>query len=193
MIDSTARDTHSFKIDGRLYTGVLKQDSFYLYDGRGRILLKLSSEYIFSFEFRDYNGDGYRDLLLEVGSNIPSVMDVYLYSPSRHGFQELKDARKFPAAERIKGTPYYYSYERGGCADLVWSSDLFYIHNRAAIALGNIHGEECKIEEGVYIYKLRAGKKQLLKRLPIKAIHAYKNGKWGFIAAYWKKYYRRFI
>jgi len=192
VMDTTARDIHSFRIDGSVYTGVLKQDSFYLYDGRGRALLRLPSEYL-SFEFKDYNGDGYRDLILEVSSNTPDVMEIYLYSPSHHGFRELKDARKFPAPTRIKGTPYYYSYHRGGCADMVWDSDLFYIHNGAAVALGHIHAEECKIEEGVYIYKIRGGKEQLVKRLQIKTIHAYKNGKWGFIAAYWKKYYRRFV
>jgi len=192
LLDSTAIDVHTFKINHVLYTGMLKRDYFYLYDGRGRTLLKLPNEY-FSFEFKDYNGDGYRDLVLEVGSNTPEKMEVYLYSPARHGFQELKDARKFPAAERIKGTSYYYSYHRGGCADLIWVSDLFYIHNSAAVALGSIYGEECKIEEGVYIYKIHAGKKQLVTRLPIKTIYAYKDGKWGFIAAYWKKYYKRFI
>lgn len=192
MVDTTARDVHSFRINGSIYTGVLKQDSFYLYDGRGRILLRLPSEYLFSFEFKDYNGDGYRDLVFEVSSNVPEMMDVYLYSPSRRGFRELKDARKFPAPIRIKGTPYYYSYHKGGCADMVWASDLFYIHNSAAVALGNIQGEECKTEEGVYIYKIRAGKKRLVKKLPIKTIYTYKGGKWGFIDAYWKKYYKQF-
>jgi len=190
-IDSTIRDVKRVVIGGVRYTGIMTQDSVYLRDRRGHNLLRLLNDY-FSFEFKDYNGDGYRDLLLEVGGNTPEVMDVYLYSPSRHGFRELKDAREFPAPTRIKGTPYYYSYHKGGCADLIWGSDLFYIHNGAAIALGNIHGEECKIEEGVYIYKIRSGKKQLVKKLPIATIHTYKDDKWGFIEAYWKKNYKRF-
>ena len=155
------------------------------------MLVRLRADYS-TFEFRDYNGDGYKDLLLELGGNTPGWMDVYLYSPARRVFEKLKDAREFPAPEKIKGTRYYYSYHHSGCADEDWDSDLFYIHNGAAVRLGNIYGDRCTLD-GIYISKVRLGKKQLIKKLPLEMIHRYKGDKWGFIEAYWKKHYKSFI
>lgn len=123
-------------------------------------------------------------------------MDLIIYIPGIEKFQKVQHFEYFPSPQRIKGTHYFYSYHKSGCADMNWDSDLFYIHNNKAIALGNISGRQCNDRDekaGVYIHRIRKGKEILISTLPIQRIWQYKDFKWGFIAEYWKKHYKRFI
>ncbi|MNL73734.1 hypothetical protein D3C87_1992360 [compost metagenome] len=77
-----------------------------------------------------------------------------------------------------------------------WDSDLFYIKDYKAIKLGNINGNQCEnrdIKDGIYIHKISNGKEIEIQRLPIGLIEKFKNYKWGFIAEYWSKNYRKFL
>jgi hypothetical protein len=187
---------HTAKIDGKIYQGHLDSNAFYLRDGRGRLLLKVTNKYYFSFSFKDFNADGYKDLLIEYSGNTPGVLDLFIFTPRTHTFRKIQDFNKFPAPQRIKGAHYFYSYHHSGCADMNWDSDLFYIHDTMAIALGNIAGRECgdsDEKDGIYIHRIHKGKRSLITTLPIQRIQRYKYDKWGFIDAWWKKHYKQFI
>ncbi|RZL18590.1 MAG: hypothetical protein EOO96_26960 [Pedobacter sp.] len=79
--------------------------------------------------FVDYNGDGYKDILIEYMTNIPGVKDLLLYDVANKTFKKVLDFQDYPSTQRLVHTKYYYSYHRSGCADLNWDSDLFYIEN----------------------------------------------------------------
>ena len=125
------------------------------------------------------------------------VLDLFLYVPSLIGFREIKDFRNFPEPEQIKGTKYYYSYHKSGCADMNWDSDLFYIKSFRTIRIGNIAGRQCGnrdgIKDAVYIHKVSGKKEKWIKTLPIDTIWKYKDLKWGFIKEYWTKSYGLFL
>ncbi|NTS44041.1 hypothetical protein HRG84_24390 [Flavisolibacter sp. BT320] len=153
----------------------------------------MSPDSYVKFEFKDFNRDGYKDLFLEWGGNLPERYSLYLFVPVYASFKEVKHFSDFPAATPIKGTGYYYSYYRNGCADNAWGSDLFQIQNYKAIKIGRIKGEGCGIENGIYIHRVKAGKTTLTETLPLQTINAYKERKFGFIHQYWTKKYRQFI
>jgi hypothetical protein len=194
-------DTAFFSFDSAIvankkYIGFLTRDTFYLINSRGDILVKQQGYYT-TWEFKDLNGDGHKDLILYHSSNASYVLDLFQFSPTANRFKKIQDFDKFPAPEKIKGTKYYYSYHKSGCADMNWDSDLFYIQNHRAIRIGNISGRQCHnrddIKDAVYIYKIHGARKNLLKVLPINIIFKYKNFKWGFIQKYWDKNYIRFL
>jgi hypothetical protein len=180
-------------INGNRYIGHLEFWGFFLLTQKGDTVLSLPQEEFFDFKFQDFNRDGYKDLYLDWGGNAIEKYSLYLFVPSTKTFKELKDFSDFPAAERIKGTNYYYSYAKAGCADNTWVSDLFYVNNMTVIKIGTINGEGCGIKDGIYIYKVKAGKETLIKTLPLNIIDRYKDYKWGFIKAYWTKNYKGFL
>jgi hypothetical protein len=194
-------DTSLFGIDtatvaGKKYIGFFNDGIYYLLNAKGDTLLKKQDYYI-NGEFKDFNQDGYKDVILHYSSNAPLVLDLFLYVPALKKFKEVQDFRKFPAPRRITGTKYYYSYHKSGCADLNWDSDLFYIENFKAIRIGNISGNGCHKagdkKGGIFISKVQSSKKMLVKTFPIETIGNYKDYKWGFIYEYWTKNYKFFI
>ena len=180
-------------VQGRQYKGYLDRSHFVLLNSQGDTVLHPEGDYYMSFTFPDFNHDGYKDILLEVISNTPGQYELFLYSPKSHKFEEVKDFYDFATPEPIKGTRYYYSYNRAGCADNTWESYLFYIENYKPVRVGYINGEGCGIKDGIFIYRQRGGKKILTETLPLKTIEKYKEYKWGFLKSYWTKYYRKFL
>jgi hypothetical protein len=194
-------DTNSIAIDtatveGKKYLGFFNDQTYYLLNAKGDTLLR-KKDYYFDAEFKDFNKDGHQDIILHYSSNTSMVLDLFLYTPTTGKFREIKKFRDFPAPEQIKGTKFYYSYHKTGCADMNWDSDLFYIDNFNAIRIGNIAGRQCNNRDGlkdaVYIYKVRNDKEKLFKKLPIEIIWKSKDLKWGFINEYWTKNYKLFI
>lgn len=183
-------------VAGKKYIGFLNAQTYYLLNAKGDTLLK-AVDFYFDAEFKDFNEDGNRDIILHYSSNAGYVLDLFLYVPKFGKFRKIVNFREFPAPERIVGTKYYYSYHKSGCADLNWDSDLFYIENFRAIRIGNIAGRECDNRDGVknavYIHKVRGVKDVLIKRIPIETIWKYKDFKWGFIKDYWTKKYKSFL
>ncbi len=187
---------HSAIVDTKKYIGYVKGETYCLLNAKGDTLIKRVDGFE-GAEFIDFNGDGYKDIILRYVTNVPGISDLLIYVPSKKIFKEVKNFSEFPAPEKIKGTNYYYSYQRSGCADMDWDSDLFYIKNLKAIRIGNISGRQCEPKgdpnNGIYIHKIHDDKKQLFKTLPIETISKYKDLKWGFIKSYWKKNFRSFI
>jgi hypothetical protein len=197
--NNTNADTtiYSYKIEtltGKKRIGFLNRHGFYLLNSRNDTLLKQPGEY-FSWHFEDFDKDGYKDIYLDKGGNIPERFDLLLYTPSTKIYKKIMDFDAFPNPIKIRGTKYYYSYHKSGCADADWDSDLFYIHNFRAIRIGNISGRECGRDkkDGLYINKVRNEKKFLKKTMPVQTIAKYKDYKWGFIKEYWSKNYKLFL
>jgi hypothetical protein len=155
--------------------------------------LSLPQESYFDFKFQDFNQDGFKDLYLDLGGNTPEKYSLFIFIPSTGKFKEIQNFSDYPDAKQIKGTKYYYSYSKGGCADNTWDSDLFYIQNSSAIKVGSIHGEGCGIKDGIYMYNVKAGKDKLVKTLPLNTVEKYKDYKWGFLKQYWVNNYRQFL
>lgn len=146
--------------------------------------------------FLDFNGDGYKDILIDYMTSIPGVRDLLLYDLTNKTYRKVIDFQDFPSTERLGYTRYYYSYHRSGCADLNWDSDLFYIENYKTIRIGNIGGRDCKntgVKDGIYISKIIGQKEIEVQKLDISIIKKYKDHKWGFIAEYWRKNYKKFL
>ena len=182
-------------IEGKKLIGFLNRYGFCLLTSRNDTLIKQQGDY-FSWDFRDLNQDGYKDIFLDMGGNIPERFDLLLYVPSMKTFKKIGNFDAYPDPKKIGGTKYYYSYHKSGCADANWDSDLFYIHNFKTIRLGNISGMECGSrdeKDGLYISRVRDKKKILIRTLPIHTMSKYKDHKWGFIKEYWTKNYNLFL
>jgi hypothetical protein len=190
---SKAQNVKQTIINGKRYSGQLDQWGFYVIKSKHDTILSLPQVDYMDFKFYDFNSDGYKDIYLEWGGNIPDRYTLYAYNPSSGKFKEIKNFSDFPLPLKIQGTNYYYSYARGGCADEAWNSYLFYIKNYVVIKLGLIHGDGCGITDGIYIYKDKSGKENLIKTLPLNTIEKYKDYKWGFIKEYWSKNYKKFL
>ena len=195
QIDTTIYSQQTVTIQGKKYNGFLTPDGFRLLNSKNQIYLKHSGDY-FTWEFKDFNKDGYRDIYLDKGGNTPERFDLLLFLPKTKSFRQVKYFENFPAPENISRTKYFYSYHKSGCADMNWDSDLFYINDFKAVRLANISGSECEnsgIKDGLYINKLNGDKKILFKTLPIDAVHKFKDDKWGFIKKYWTENYKLFL
>ena len=182
-------------IQGKKYTGYLTPAGFQLLNSKNETYLKHSGDF-FTWELKDFNKDGYKDIYLDKGGNTPERFDLLLYAPAAKSFRQIKDFKNFPAPEKITGTKYYYSYHKSGCADMNWDSDLFYIKGYKAIRVGNISGRECEnsgIKDGLYINRIHGEKKILIKTFSIDTVHTFKEDKWGFIKEYWTKKYKLFL
>ena len=194
-LDSAAYSVRRIKIHDAKFIGGIKDDTFFLTSLKGRVILKNAGSYS-TWRFEDFDGDGFKDILLVNSGNTPDLMDLYLYQTGTNRFVPVKDFSDFPAPERIKGTPYYYSYHHSGCADENWDSDLFYLRKFKAVRLGNIAGVACaggEQKEGtIYINRIHGSSLIPIKKYPISVIEKYKEYKWGFIKQYWKRNYKLF-
>ena len=192
--DTTAYSVKNETIKHRKYSGYINPSGFYLFDYKKDKIVFQPGEY-FTWELRDFNGDGNKDILLDKGGNTPERYDLLLFN-STNRYILIEEFDLFPAPTQIKGTKYYYSYHRSGCADMNWDSDLFYIQNFKAIRIGNISGRECEkggVKVGLYINKVQGETKTLVNTLPIATLGTFKNHKWGFIKTYWTNKYKQFL
>ncbi len=140
----------------------------------------------------DFNNDGTKDFLLVLMNNHPTTI-VHLFNNSSKSFDRVINSEEFPESYSVPNTKnIYYSYHSSGCADMIWDSDLFTIKNNCAISLANIHGDAC-VNRKIEIRKSVGNSTKLIQTLSLKAIEKYKDSKWGFIRAYWRKNWVRFI
>lgn len=196
-IDTTLLHVDSTKVLGKSYLAIYKtNDTLYVLNEKADTILKAGDLHP-NFEFDDFNGDGLKDIRIHYSSNVPAIQDLLLFDKQKKNFRLVDKFSDFPDPNPIKGTNYYYSYHRSGCADMNWDSDLFYLSNFKAIRIGNISGRQCDNrdgeKDGVYIYKIRNNKETLYRTLPIDTIWKYKNFKWDFIKEYWTKNCKLFM
>jgi hypothetical protein len=193
--DSTAYSVKRIIVHGKTLIGYIIGNTFYLTTTRGKVLLQ-SDGGCSSWNFTDFNGDGFKDIVVSYVTNTPDENDLYLYVASSHKFVRVQHFLDFPAAERIPGTHYYYSYHHSGCADQNWDSDLFYFRDFQAVRLGNISGVGCPADdrekEAIYIHRIRGARGILVNKYPISVVGRYRKNKWGFIKQYWTSHYPLF-
>lgn len=144
------------------------------------------------FEFEDFDGDGITDIRLNYLSNTPGITDLVMFDAKALNFRLVTDFDDYPDPLPVAGTKYYYSYHRSGCADENWGSELFYIENFKAIAIGEIEGIGCEDEErnGIFIYRLNGEERKEIKAITRKP--GYYKDKWEFIDKYWRSNYKKF-
>lgn len=191
----TILNTINDYVEGRRFVMTCSRYNLVLENDKGDTLYQ-DSIYSPKQMFVDFNGDGYKDILIDYMTNIPGIRDLLLYDITNKTFKKVIDFQDFPSTEKVGNTKYYYSYHRSGCADMNWDSDLFYIENYKTIKIGNIGGRECKdtgVKDGIYINKIIDGKEIEVQKLAIGIIKKYKDYKWGFIDDYWSKNHKNFL
>jgi hypothetical protein len=148
-----------------------------------------------SIDFIDFNNDKNIDILVSYIGNNPTK-ELYLFDPKNNDFKFIDAFINFCDSKPLKSnTQYYYSYQRAGCADQNWVSDIFTINNFKIIHLGHIYGMSCddsyKIIE---IYKITDNneKIKLIEKLPYDKNIATNKDKWDFIENYWNTCYEKF-
>ncbi|MFL5742926.1 MAG: hypothetical protein ACJ75B_22090 [Flavisolibacter sp.] len=154
--------------------------------------------YYSEVEFIDINADGYKDIRAFVVSNTPNQCENYLFDKKKKTFRFLKNCDL--DIRLIKGTNYYYSYNRIGCAGMNWESYLSRIENFKLVPAGCIYGQGCNFDvknnpQTIEIYKIinpDEETKILLKKLPYMKHIPKPEDKRNFIEAYWRKNWQTF-
>lgn len=194
LIDSTIAFSDTATILSNHYQALVTQD-FILY------IIANQQDTVFAKtdlpphqEFIDFNSDGYKDLAVYHGGNGSDRMEIVLFDPQTEQFVYVENFADYPAPKAIPGTPYFYSYNRSGCADQNWDSNLFYLQASKAVSLGNISGKGCEGEEkGIYVNRLQGNDLLLLEKFPMEILDEYKDYKWGFIEDYWHRNWGKFV
>ena len=132
---------------------------FYIKDGTGKVVFtRTNQEPVVYFKFIDFNGDGCKDILVELSGVDSGHQDLILYDKKSKGFILAGSCSN---AEKIKGTKYYYSYN-DCCMGRFWSSDLFYISNSKIVNTGCIKYDDDGY--GLSFFRYADGKRILLKK-----------------------------
>lgn len=181
------------RVNGRNYTIYSGSEYVFVLNSRKDTVFKLNESG--NARFLDFNRDGYKDLYIGYMTNVPDINDLALFDTLSGKFRLVEDLSDFPASQKIKGTDYYYSYHRSGCADLNWGSDLFYIKDYKTVRIGTIEGLGCENDpkQGIFVRKVTGRKEKLIRSFYLSTIDKYKNYKWGFIHDYWAKNYTLFV
>jgi len=151
--------------------------------------------YFEDVKFVDFDKDGFLDIQIFYLSNTPGDGCIYLFDNISSTFRLLENDpyRVYVDPKIIRGTKYFYTYCRGGCADKTWNSDLFIIEKFKAKRVGNIHGDGCGDgHDGIFISTVSDDIKTIIKTLPISTIKKYKHKKFDFIKDFWTKNYSDF-
>lgn len=149
--------------------------------------------YYADIKFIDINADGYTDIRAFVVSNTPNQCENYLFDKGKKIFRLLQNCDL--DIRLVKGTKYYYSYNRAGCADLNWESYLSKIENFKLVPVGYIYGQACDFDfkenpQQIFIYKITnpaSETKLLIRKLPYSKYIPTFGEKWDFIESYWQK------
>jgi hypothetical protein len=154
--------------------------------------------YYSEIKFIDINADGYTDIRAFVVSNTPNQCENYLFDKEKMVFRLLQNCDL--DIRLVKGTKYYYSYNRAGCADLNWESYLSKIENFKLVPIGYIYGQGCDFDvkenpQQMLIYKITnpaTETKLLIRKLPYSKYIPTFGEKWNFIGSYWQKNWQTF-
>ncbi|WP_061218118.1 hypothetical protein [Leptospira weilii] len=195
-LNAQRQQIETITIKGENYIVRLDDSGFSVVNSKGNRILSLplkDSEGIKTFEFKDFNKDGYEDIFLEWSNLfVNDLRSLYLFIPSSGKFRKIKDFF-IPAPTPLKGTKLFYSYYQAGCANYDWKSGLFSIENYRTVEIGIIEGNGCEIQNSrIDIYKIKANQKVLLESLALDTIENHQDNKFEFIKEYWTKNYRKF-
>jgi hypothetical protein len=151
-----------------------------------------------NIEFIDFDTDSNKDILISYIGNNP-IYSLHLYDLKSQRFVKIDNFEKFPDSKPLSRTELYYSYNRAGCADANWESDLYGIENFKIKHLANIYGQGCACDtisepQKIEIFKIvTLDKIFLFETLDYKAVMTKNRGdKWKFLNEYWNKNYEQF-
>lgn len=147
---------------------------------------------VYDVRVTDFDRDGFLDIMFLMNTNTPNTYDLALFDNDENNFKLVEKFSSYGTPIKILGTKYHFSYDRAGCADWNWVSDLFYIENFKTYRIGHISGRGCEGEtrNGIFIYKIEDDKEILVKEIPREP--GYYADKWDFIQNYWAKNYEKF-
>ncbi|WP_143106367.1 hypothetical protein [Pustulibacterium marinum] len=188
----------TLKINGQKFIQISKGGRFNcLLSMQGDTIVK-SEDYYFEFKILDIDEDGTKDIRVFAFSNTPNQCDNYLFNKKLKTFILVENCAF--DIQKIKGTDFFYCYNRAGCADMNWESHLSKIENYKLVDYGYKYGQGCDFEieknpQIIKIYKVLNSDmyaKKLIKELSYqKHIKEFGN-KWDFVANYWTKNYKMF-
>lgn len=191
-VDSTILNADTTTILGEKYLAVFRTDGFLYIIKSNHDTIQKEPDLFKQFEFTDFNQDGNSDLLISYISNI-AAKDLFLFDSERHYFKKVKDFAMYPEAIPVKGTHFYYSYHRMGCADSNWDSDLFYIYDFKTHRIAHLEGRQCEGEQqGIFASKVSDDSIKLMEMLPMELIDTYANRKAGLLEQYWAANHSKF-
>ena len=178
----------TLEINAQSYIGCYNYENyFFIIDEKSDTVYK-HNEWIIKSTIIDFNDDGLSDFLLDYMTNTPHN-DLIMYDSKSKQFRIVEDFYWFPAPIKIKGTDFYYSYHRSGCADSL-GHDLFVIKDFQAIKIGNISiGCEGR-GTGIFISKIKGREEKLIQEILRKP--GYFEDKWEFIEDYWTNNCKKF-
>ena len=196
-IDTTlVTNGQSFTIE----TKNVDTDNFILtvnYNSQKVLVDTLFTNGLSNIEYIDFDSDNYTDIVLTyLGNN--SVKFLYLFDSESNSFKKINGFDNFPEVEQLRNnSKYYYSYQRAGCADMNWISNLFKIESYKLIQVGYIYGQGCDNDEypkGIEIYKVLDNDLENLKifeSIPYAETIQKYSDKWNFLDKYWNKSYTK--
>ncbi|WP_028376124.1 hypothetical protein [Leeuwenhoekiella sp. MAR_2009_132] len=167
-----------------------KNGEFKIKDESGEIQFS-QVENITDFEIKDFDLDGYKDVIIIHPSN--RVLETLLiYNSSLQKFILIDNFTNYPSSKKIETSRFYYSYQGAGCAQNDWISHLYFIDNYKIIDKGLIVGYGCLKNEknGIYIYKIAEKDTTLIKY--IKNENGFGQEKFDLIDNYWSNNLEKF-
>jgi hypothetical protein len=196
--DTTEFKFDTLKINKQKFVQIVKDGQFTcLLSIQGDTVVK-SGNYYSNADLVDIDEDGYQDIRVYAFSNLPNQCENYLFDKIAKVFKIIENCDL--DIKRLKGTDFFYSYNRAGCADLNWESHLGKIENYKLVNYGYINGKGCDFNvkdnlQVIEIYRVtnsETGKKNLVTSLPyLKNIPEPKE-KLSFIEKYWMKNFKKF-
>jgi hypothetical protein len=188
----------TLELNNRLYIQGSSDNKFnFLLSIEGDTIVKKENFYS-EADFLDINEDGYKDIRIYFFSSFPNQCDNYLFDKKTKTFKYIENCDL--DITKIKGTDFYFTYNKAGCADMNWESYLCKIEKNVLVNYGYIYGRGCDSKEEekpqvIEIYKVNeAGinQRKLFECIPyLKHIPKFEE-KWDFIQKYWKQNYRVF-
>ena len=81
--------TKTVTIAGKRFTAHHDQWDFWIINSKKDTVLRLEPSFM-DFKFSDFNKDGCKDLMLDLGGNIPDNYRLFLYVPKQQAFREVR-------------------------------------------------------------------------------------------------------
>lgn len=189
-IDSTIYSSRVVHIQGKRYTILLTTRGCFIQKGRDT-LVRHQGDYFVTMTVKDFNNDGYADILLNRNEIRSNVFDLLLYDPVLRTFKEVRDFDRVPGPTPIPKTKLYFSYYAIGCADADWICELFYIDHFRTVIIGRMEGNGCETNRSRSIRIFKATGTEITT-FPMTTVKRYGN-KWSFIKQYWLHMHKRFL